>query len=98
MKETEGKGRKIAGQDLFDCVVFNVRKDAKTSKGESGAEKLRSESEGPEDDGRAPYMISGDNGWRVPPVPIPNTEVKPPRADGTWLETARETMSLPDSK
>ena len=37
MKETEGKGRKIAGQDLFDCVVFNVRKDAKTSKGESGA-------------------------------------------------------------
>ena len=43
-------------------------------------------------------MISGDNGWRVPPVPIPNTEVKPPRADGTWLETARETMSLPDSK
>ena len=42
-------------------------------------------------------MISGDYGWRVPPVPIPNTEVKPPRADGTWLETARETMSLPDS-
>ena len=37
MKETEGKGRKIAGQDLFDCVVFNVRKDAKMSKGESGA-------------------------------------------------------------
>ena len=42
-------------------------------------------------------MISGDNGWRVPPVPIPNTEVKPPCAEGTWLETARETMSLPDS-
>ena len=42
-------------------------------------------------------MISGDYGWRAPPVPIPNTEVKPPRADGTWLETARETMSLPDS-
>ena len=37
VKETESKGRKIAGQDLFDCVVFNVRKDAKTSKGESGA-------------------------------------------------------------
>ena len=45
MKETEGKGRKIAGQDLFDCVVFNVRKDAKTSKGESGAkdEKMTEE-------------------------------------------------------
>ena len=41
--------------------------------------------------------ISGDNGWRDPPVPIPNTEVKPPRADGTWLETARESRSLPES-
>ena len=41
VKETESKGRKIAGQDLFDCVVFNVRKDAKMSKGESGAEKCR---------------------------------------------------------
>ena len=39
---------------------------------------------------------SGDNGERVPPVPIPNTEVKPFSADGTWLETARESRSLPD--
>ena len=31
------------------------------------------------------------------PVPIPNTEVKPPRADGTWLDTARESRSLPES-
>ena len=34
---------------------------------------------------------------RVPPVPIPNTEVKPHSADGTWLETARESKSPPDS-
>ena len=40
---------------------------------------------------------SGDNGERVPPVPIPNTEVKPFSADGTWLETARESRTLPDS-
>ena len=45
-----------------------------------------------------PNKISGDNSWRVPPVPIPNTEVKPPHADGTWLETARESRSSPDSK
>ena len=44
-----------------------------------------------------PNKISGDNSWRVPPVPIPNTEVKPPHADGTWLETARESRSSPDS-
>ena len=30
-------------------------------------------------------------------VPIPNTEVKPLSADGTWLETARESRSSPDS-
>ena len=33
--------------------------------------------------------VSGDNSLRVPPVPIPNTEVKPQHADSTWLETAR---------
>ena len=41
--------------------------------------------------------ISGDNSLRVPPVPIPNTEVKPQHADSTWLETAREGRSSPDS-
>ena len=42
-------------------------------------------------------MISGDNSLRDPPVPIPNTEVKPQHADSTWLETAREGRSSPDS-
>ena len=28
---------------------------------------------------------------------MPNTEVKPFSADGTWLETTRESRSLPDS-
>ena len=41
--------------------------------------------------------ISGGNGEGVPPVPIPNTEVKPFSADGTWLDTARESRSPPDS-
>ena len=41
--------------------------------------------------------ISGGNGEGVPPVPIPNTEVKPFSADGTWLVTARESRSPPDS-
>ena len=43
-----------------------------------------------------PSQNSGGYGERVPPVPIPNTEVKPFSADGTWLETARESRSLPD--
>ena len=44
------------------------------------------------------FTISGDDGEGVPPVPIPNTEVKPFSADGTWLDTARESRTLPESK
>ena len=59
------------------------------------ARKRRAESERKRE--RAARRISGGTGKRDPPVPIPNTEVKPLRADGTWLETARESRSLPDS-
>ena len=41
-----------------------------------------------------PYTISGDTGERDPPVPIPNTEVKPFSADGTWLETTWESRNV----
>ena len=44
-----------------------------------------------------PSQLSGDYGERDPPVPIPNTEVKPFSADGTWLETTWESRTLPDS-
>ena len=47
--------------------------------------------------GMKEFTISGGDDEGVPPVPIPNTEVKPFSADGTWLETARESRSLPDS-
>jgi hypothetical protein len=40
--------------------------------------------------------ISGDDGEGDPPVPIPNTEVKPFSADSTWLETTWEGRTLPD--
>ena len=46
---------------------------------------------------RKKLTISGGNDEGVPPVPIPNTEVKPFSADGTWLVTARESRSPPDS-
>ena len=42
--------------------------------------------------------ISGGDNEGVTPVPIPNTEVKPFSADGTWLVTARESRSPPDPK
>ena len=40
-------------------------------------------------------MSLGDWSSGGTPGPIPNPEVKPASADGTWLETARESRSLP---
>ena len=34
--------------------------------------------------------VCGDDARTVPPVPIPNTAVKRPKANGTSLETTRE--------
>ena len=39
---------------------------------------------------------SSDNSEGVTPVPIPNTEVKPFSADGTWWETAWESRTSLD--
>ena len=41
-------------------------------------------------------QFSGGNDEMDTPVPIPNTAVKHLSADNTWLETARESKSLPD--
>ena len=38
--------------------------------------------------------ISSDDSCGAPPVPIPNTVVKPINAEGTWLETAWEIRKL----
>ena len=38
----------------------------------------------------------GSHSGRDPPVPIPNTEVKPASADGTWAAGPRESRSLPN--
>ena len=67
--------------------------------GEDAERKRRERSEADEKRGRAPRRkVSGDDSWRAPPVPIPNTEVKPPNADGTELGTAWESRKLPGSK
>ena len=42
-----------------------------------------------------PIDFGGDSGGATP-VPIPNTEVKPTSADGTWDECPRESRSPPD--
>ena len=63
----------------------------------SGARGEQSEAEELKSQRDREHTISGDYSLRVPPVPIPNTEVKPQHADGTWLETARESRSSPDS-
>ena len=73
-----------------NCAVVKVRIKSVGQKGEPEGNLSRSGT-------IKENTISGGNGGRVPPVPIPNTEVKPLSADGTWLETARESRSPPDS-
>ncbi len=42
--------------------------------------------------------LSGGDSGGEPPVPIPNTEVKPASADGTWVGTPWESRTPPDIK
>ena len=67
--------------------------EAESAQGGSGE---RSEADGKRE-GAPGGKVSGDDSWRAPPVPIPNTEVKPPNADGTELGTAWESRKLPGS-
>ena len=39
--------------------------------------------------------MAGVDDGEVPPVPIPNTEVKLTGAENTWLEAARENRAMP---
>ena len=41
-------------------------------------------------------QVSGDPSERVPPVPIPNTEVKPLSPDGTARASVWESRKSPD--
>ena len=41
------------------------------------------------------YMIAGAYGYEVPPVPIPNTEVKLIHAEDTQMVTSRENRAAP---
>ena len=45
---------------------------------------------------RQEKRISGANGCKDPPVPIPNTEVKLTNAEDTWLATTRENRTVPE--
>lgn len=45
---------------------------------------------------RARSKFFGGHSDRVTPVPIPNTEVKPVSADGTWGESPWESRTPPD--
>ena len=67
----------------LSCAVVRVLERARVRRATSKRER---------------HTISGDYSKRDPPVPIPNTEVKPLSADGTWLATARESKTSPDSK
>ena len=84
--EPERSGATGSEAACESCAVLKVR------------EKRRRRASAEESKEENSQTISGDTSLREPPVPIPNTEVKPQHAEGTWLETAREIRSSPDSK
>ena len=86
-KVPEGSGRGRKGRRKGPIVP-------KKGRGIAGKEDRRDRMKGDSN----MLTISGGNDEGDPPVPIPNTEVKPFSADGTWLVTARESRSPPDSR
>ena len=98
-KEINWKKRTVSRR-IIPCAVVRVRKSREKREAEQASEaKQRREPKRQNAAIAAPnkFTISGGYDERVTPVPIPNTEVKPLSADGTWLDTARESRSLPDS-
>ncbi len=91
-KKTRSIGKRSNGES-FDVQLSGC------VKGRRGTDERQAETQATPTGAQSPnkFTISGGYDERVPPVPIPNTEVKPLSADGTWLDTARESRSLPDS-
>ena len=85
----------LVNSDLcsFEGAGRGEREKRRVRKAEAESEAKRTGSDGKRPKGK----VSGDDSWRAPPVPIPNTEVKPPNADGTELGTAWESRKLPGS-
>ena len=91
------KCRRSEGESLSACAVLKVwkRKEEKRKASEKGEGRWkrragRKRKRRPERilKRTQPNTISGDYSLRVPPVPIPNTVVKPQHAESTWRETA----------
>ena len=95
-KRLIGKARRNLSSDLCSCQgVARLNRRSETLR---GAEREAESAEGSaaRESHLKKFTISGGNDGEVPPVPIPNTEVKLSSAESTWLETAREDRSLPD--
>ena len=92
-RESEGSGHGQATESARACAVLRVRiKAVATPKEEEVGRPIDGRSDGSRKAAATESklsLVSGDNSLRDPPVPIPNTEVKPQHADSTWLETAR---------
>jgi hypothetical protein len=79
----------VVGRAIVDCAAQSSSKSSaeKEVRAISNLESLTSE---------LCLQVSGDQTARVTPVPIPNTEVKPRRADDTARVTVWERRSSPE--
>ena len=97
--EEEGNKKRVQhGQNHSMCSCQDTDPEGTVRKEAVPESSQRREAESAETEGcEESDTISGGHNEGVPPVPIPNTEVKPFSAESTWLDTAREHRSPPDS-
>ena len=103
---------RLVGASSFFCKVLKVWEDVQLDQDFCGGRKERPASAAKaywgmsskrdavltKREHKKTVQRSGDDGWEVPPVPIPNTAVKLSRVESTWLEAAREDRLLPVTK
>src|ERR1700758_554781 len=75
-----GTNRPRAWKHLRSCSLWNAHRGAITETGDCSQLST----------------VSGGHSGGVTPVPIPNTEVKPASADGTWGESPWESRTSPE--
>ena len=77
-----GKSKCIENKPILGTCILTVNHDVTGSSPVGGAIEIH-------------YNLIGVDDAGGPPVPIPNTEVKPCSAENSWLETACENRKMP---
>ena len=90
------QGVELTGTNRPDTSYFSTLLQAFNHEDSSVCSFLARDRLEPRLDVACEDQISGADSGGVPPVPIPNTAVKPASADGTWGESPWESRTPPE--